>query len=129
MSYKNKRLIKKVIEIISKNNFNNFINYFDDNVKWNIVGMPTIIGKKEFISAINSLELKDFTSSNIKNIICEGDFVVVESTIRENVKSNNIKAPAYCDIYRIKDSKICELTTYIIDTSTNIEKNNVEYNS
>ena len=129
MSYKNKRLIKKVIEIFSKNNFNNFINYFDDNIKWNIVGMPAIVGKAEFVEAVYSLELKDFTSSNIKNIISEGDFVVVESTIRENVKSNNIETPAYCDIYRIKDNKICELTTYIIDISTNIEKNNAEYNS
>jgi len=121
MPVKNKRIVKKIIEVFDNNDYNTCSNYLDEDIKWNIVGMPVISGKGEFIKAVNSLELENFTSSKIKNIISEGEFVVVESTGRVITGTGNPDTPAYCDIYRIKDSKICERTTYIVDASSHIE--------
>ena len=101
------------------NNHGSYLDYLAKDIKWNIVGMPLICGKNEFIETVNSLELENFKSTKIKNIISEGEFVVVESVGNVNVKTNNSNTPAYCDIYRIKEGKICELTTYIIDTTSN----------
>ncbi len=81
MSDKNKIIVKNILKAFTDNNFQEFINYLDNDIEWNIVGMPTIKGKNEFIKAVCSLEIKDFSSTNIKNIISEGKFVVVESAV------------------------------------------------
>jgi limonene-1,2-epoxide hydrolase len=121
MQVKNKQIVKKIIEVFINNNQDAILNYLADNIKWNIVGMPQIRGKKEFINAINSLELENFSTSEIKNVISEGEFVVVESIGQLTAQINSFHAPSYCDIYRIKYGKVCELTTYIIDTASNNE--------
>lgn len=121
MSAKNKKIVKKILEMFTGNNHVTYLDYLADDIKWNIVGMPLIHGKDEFIKAVKSLELENFSSSKIKNIISDREFVVVESTGQASVRTEYSNGPAYCDIYRIEDGKICELTTYIIDTTSNNE--------
>ena len=119
MSVKNKKIVKQIIELFTGNNQDLYSEYLTENIKWNIVGMPLICGKSDFINAVKSLELENFSLSRIKNIISEKEFVVVESVGSSNAQTINSYIPAYCDIYRIKEGKICELTTYIIDTASN----------
>ena len=119
MSVKNIKIVKQIIELFNGNNHNLYSEYLTENIKWNIVGMPLICGKSDFINAVKSLELENFSLSRIKNIISEKEFVVVESVGSSNAQTINSYIPAYCDIYRIKEGKICELTTYIIDTTSN----------
>ena len=121
MSLKNKKIVKNIIEMFASNNNGTYSDYLTDDIRWNIVGMPVISGISEFVKTLNSLELENFNSTKIKNIISEGEFVVVESIGHANVQTDSSNAPAYCDIYRIKDCKVCELTTYIIDTASNNE--------
>ncbi len=97
-----------------------YINFLSDDIKWNIVGMPSINGKQNFIRAMEMMELWQSSSKKenmlpdkVKNIIAESDFVVVES-IGQNNDSGN------CDIYKIKNGKIKEVTTYIVDTSVSV---------
>ncbi len=118
MSAKNTEIVKRIIKLFNSNNYNTCSDYLAENIKWNIVGMPVIHGKSEFIKAVNSLELENFSFSRIKNIISKGNYVVVESTGED--AANN---PAYCDIYYFKNGKINELTTYIIDTALSSENN------
>ena len=110
MTTKNKKTIKRIIEESDKKNIESYMNYFTDDIRWEIVGMPVITGKKEFLIAMETLKLENFPTTNVKNIIAEGEFVVVESTGKDISNS-------FCDIYRFRDEKIQELTTYIIDTS------------
>ena len=49
-------------------------------------------------------------------------YVVVEGICRGNFSVSNSN-PSYCDVYRIKDGLIEEITTYIVDVSSNEEKN------
>jgi len=113
----NKEIVENLIKAFTYGNLHEFINYLDNNIEWNIIGLPFIKGRNDFIKAVCSLELKNFTFSKIKNIISEGELVVVESITKSKMKSNKNETPAYCDIYRIKDNKIYEITTYIVDTS------------
>ena len=126
---KNKKIVENIIKAYTDNNLREFINYVDNDIEWNIVGMPIIKGKNEFLNAVCSLELKNFSSSTIKNIISEGEFVVVESTVTREEKLDKTKFLAYCDIYTIKNNKINKLTSYLVDTSTNIDKSITGYNS
>jgi uncharacterized protein len=119
MSVKNKKIVKQIIEMFTGNNNDLYSEYLTENIKWNIVGMPLIPGKREFIKAVKSLELGNFSLTRIKNIISETEFVVVESFGLAKVQKKNSDMQAYCDIYRIKNGKICEMITYIIDTTSN----------
>lgn len=119
MRESNKELIKKISEEVSKGNNEFFNDFVSDDIRWNIVGMPAIYGKENFIKAIQMLELGNFPAMVIKNIIAEGDYVVVESTCSETDNSGKTFNPSYCDVYRFKEAKIQELTTYVVDTSLN----------
>ena len=118
MSVTNKKIVKKIIEVFANSDNNLNLCYLDDDIRWNIVGMPAISGKSDFIKTINSLELENFRLSNIRNILSEGEFVVVESTNKLVNKLSVTNYTAYCDIYRIKNEKVYELTTYIVDISS-----------
>ncbi len=122
----NKKIIENFIKAFTDNTLHEFINYLDNDIEWNIVGLPVIKGKSDFIKAVCSLELKNFLPSNVKNIIAEDGFIVVESDSNLILKSTNNNTSSYCDIYRIKNNKIYELTTYIVDTSINYEKSVLE---
>jgi hypothetical protein len=41
----------------------------------------------------------------------------VESRGKETTEIGETNNPAYCDIYRIKNGKLQELTTYVVDTT------------
>ena len=126
MSEKNKELVRKVNESFLKGNIEMVSEYLDDNIKWNIVGIPCIQGKTDFMQTMEIMELESFPNIKIKNIIAEGDYVVVESSDANVSGSNNFSAdkpytPSYCDIYFIKNGKVQELTTYMVDITLNIE--------
>ena len=119
MSVTNKKIVERIIKEFTTKDNGYCLGLLTDDIRWNIVGMPPITGKSNFISAFEMMELwqrsstkieDDSHSCSIKNIIAEGDFVVVES---KGAKNNN---PAYCNIYHLKQGKIDELTTYIVDT-------------
>ncbi len=119
MSLKNKKIVLRFMSEFIKGNNDSYIDYLTDDIKWNIVGMPSIKGKRNFLQAMEMMELwqsslkdKNISFENIKNIVAESEFVVVESAGKNNNSCN-------CDIYKIKDGKIEELTTYIVDTSLN----------
>jgi len=111
MSLKNKKIIEIFIKESSNKSSEFFMNHLANDVKLNIVGMPAITGKNEFLEAVKMLELMQ-PSVKIKNIIADDEFVVVESAGKS---LNN----SFCNIYRFKEDRILELTTYIVDTSLN----------
>lgn len=121
MSKKNKRIVEKILKEFAKKNNASYLDYLADNIRWNIVGMPSISGKSEFVKAVVTLEIENFPSVNVDKIIAEGDYVVVESRGKDINETGENNSPAYCDIYCIKNGKIQELTTYVVDTTITSE--------
>lgn len=125
MSKKNKELVKKINEAFSKGNTKFILANVADDIRWNIVGMPTISGKNDFLETMEMMELQSFPLITVRNIIAEGDYVVVESAGKQGTseqaigKTGEQNNPSYCDVYLIKDGKVKELTTYVVDTSLN----------
>jgi len=120
-SEKNKQLIKKLNEAFCEGNRKFILMHLADDIKWNIVGMPPINGKEDFLRVMEMMEsaVGGFPSITIKNIISEGDYVVVENSgSSKNIPGKPFN-PSYCEVYRLKNEKILELTTYVVDTETN----------
>ncbi|RPI74182.1 MAG: hypothetical protein EHM47_04310 [Ignavibacteriales bacterium] len=127
MPLANKELIKKITQAYINGDKNFVLNHLSNEIKWKIVGMPEITGKNNFIKTMEVLDCwlsvpeENKVNIIIKNIIAEGAYVVVEGTCKGNFSVSNSN-PSYCDVYRIKDGLIEEITTYIVDVSSNEEK-------
>ena len=123
-----KDIIENLDERFSKDRNGFFLDYVADDIRWNIIGKSVIVGKDNFIKAMRTQELvginsdgKNYPVITIKNIIIEGEYVIVESTGKAVTKDGKPYNPAYCDIYRLKDGKIQELTTYVVENyATNL---------
>ncbi len=117
MSVRNKKLVMNFLDGFIRGNKKDCINYLTDDIRWNIVGMPSISGKQNFLQAMEMMELWkssfiNSASGRTTNIIAEKDFVVVESAGGNSNSAN-------CDIYKIINGRIREMTSYIVDTSVN----------
>ncbi len=117
MSARNKKLVMNFMEGYTTGNTLDCSRFLSDDIKWNIVGMPAIKGKQNFLQAMETMELwrsslkhNDTMPVGTKNIIAEKDLVVVESSGINNSSS-------YCDIYKILNGRIREMTSYIVDTT------------
>lgn len=125
MSLRNKKIVEKFVSEFVNKNYDSYMRFLDDDIKWNIVGMPPITGKQNFLEAMEMMEIWQSSSKRMysangsgKNVIAEGDYVVIENQ-NSSLNNNFSHNPAHCDIYRINNGKIKEVTTYIVDTSTN----------
>lgn len=116
MSEKNKELIQKINEAFAKGDVDVFSEYLSDDTRWNIIGISTIIGKSRIMNAMEMKELESLPVVTVKNVVAEGDSVVVESTGKATRKVGPPYNASYCDVYRLKDGKIEEFTTYVIET-------------
>lgn len=65
------------------------------------------------------LQLESFPVITIKNIVAEGNYVVVESTGETKTKIGKPYNQTYCDIFRFNKGKLQEITTYLDTALTN----------
>ena len=74
-----KGLLKKISEEFAKGNLEFSAVYMADDIKWNILGNETILGKDQVLEVAKMLQLESFPVIKINNVFGEGDYVVVES--------------------------------------------------
>jgi ketosteroid isomerase-like protein len=108
--------IKKISEEFAKGNLAFASAYLSEDIKWNILGQDPVVGKNEVLEVSKMQQLESFPDITIKNIISEGNFVVIESTGKATTKGGKPYNQTYCEIFRFEDEKLQELTTYL-DTS------------
>ena len=92
--------------------------YFTTTKKINCPSFSThlkyaIIGKDEVLEVSKMLQLESFPVITIKNIVAEGNYVVVESSGEAKTKNGNPYNQTYCDVFRFNGNKLQEITTYL----------------
>jgi uncharacterized protein len=112
--------LKKISEEFAKGNPEFAAAYLADDIKWNILGNSPIIGKEQVLEVSKMLQLESFPVITIKNIVTEGNYVVIESTGKARTKSGKPYNQTYCDVFYFKNEKLQELTTYL-DTALSNE--------
>lgn len=94
--------------------------YLADDIKWNILGEDSIFGKEQVLEVSKMIQLESYPIITIKNIVAEGDYVVIESTGKATTKNGKPYNQTYCDVFRFKDQVLQEITTYL-DTALSKE--------
>lgn len=69
-----KYLLRKISEEFAKGNLEFSSEYLAEDVKWNILGDDTIIGRAKVLEVSKMLQLESFPVIKIKNVVSEGDF-------------------------------------------------------
>ncbi len=117
----NRALWQQINNAFENGDMNFYEAHLADDIRWNILGNKNPIkGKPEYLEVLKMQDLESFPKVTIVNIIAEGDYVVVESTGKATTKKGKPYNQTYCDIYRFKDDKIQEVTTYL-DTAISKE--------
>lgn len=119
MSERNKEIVGKVNEAFLNGNFEGFLNYCADDVVWTIVGDRTVKGKENIRQWMKSMaeeypEPPKFTVA--EPVISEGDFVAARGDMTMKDKEGKLGQYSYCDIYRFRNERIVELTSFVVKT-------------
>ncbi len=113
MTTTNKQLLKRISEEFAKGNLEFSAGYLADDIKWNILGDAPILGKKQVLEVSKMLQLESFPVITIKNVVAEGNCVVVESTGKATTKSGKSYNQTYCDVFKFNNENLQEITTYL----------------
>ena len=120
MTTTDKQLPRKISEEFAKGNIEFSAAYLADDIKWNIVGNNPIAGKEQVLEVYKMVQLESFPVITIKNVIAEGNHVVVESTGKAKTKNGKPYNQTYCDVFQFNGEKLHEITTYL-DTALSNE--------
>jgi ketosteroid isomerase-like protein len=116
----NSQLLKEISEAFAKGNLEFCNAYLADDITWNILGNDPIIGKEEVLEVSKMLQLESFPVITIKNVVAEGNCVVVESIGEAKAKNGRPYNQIYCDVFRFNGELLQEITTYL-DTALSNE--------
>ena len=111
----NKEIIRKVNEGFSEGNNEKILLYVADDVRWDIMGISTHIGKEAFRKEINNENFEGVPIITTKNEIEEGDRVAVEGEVQCKIKGGAIVNLFFFDFYRLENGKIKEMRSYLIE--------------
>lgn len=113
-----KKIVEQADEAFAQNKPDDFLSLCADEIEWRMVGEKTVRGKSEARKWIE-MGMANVSSDHAKvictNIIEEDQYVAAYGKME--VKKNEVVTKfSYCDIYRFKDDKIVELTSFIIQS-------------
>ena len=116
----NKKLIQDVLAAWGRGDGGAFFNILADDVRWTVIGScpvsRTYTSKQEFFEGATkplSAKLAGPIQPTVRNIIAEGDQVVLQWDGKATTKSGKPYNNSYCWVMRIADGKVKEGTAYI----------------
>jgi uncharacterized protein len=120
MERTNSQLKIQISETFAIGNLEFAQRHFADDISWNILGEKTIAGKEQILEVSKMIHLENFPVIEIKNIVAEGDYVIIESTGKATTKNGKPYNQTYCDVFKFAGEKLKEVTTYL-DTALSNE--------
>ena len=108
--------IKQISLEFSGGNFEFTYEYLAEDVCFNIVGNEIITGKDaliEFCTKTAKYFSEVTTKFNLDNVIVDTDCVAINGTAEFYVE-DRINYISSCDVYKFKDGKLKEITSYCI---------------
>jgi ketosteroid isomerase-like protein len=116
----NTQLLKEISERFARGDMEFVGPYLADGVRWNVLGEEAIVGREQVLEVSRMLQLQSFPRITIKNVVSEGELVVVESTGEAVTNAGKPYNQTYCEVFRFVDGQLGEVTTYL-DTALSRE--------
>lgn len=107
----NRNIFIRANKALAEGNYDEFITYCSEDIKWENVGKSSFLGKDELLRYIRSAY--DGLGFTTENYIKEKDFVVEFGQIVFEKNGESLKS-SYCDVWKFKDSLISQVTSFVI---------------
>lgn len=114
-----KEIIRKVNKAFTTGDAETILSYLTDDVRWDIAGISSHVGKEAFRKEINNDNFVGTPKITVKNEVAEGDYVVVEGEVQCKMKNGGLLDALFLDIYLMKNDKIKELRSYVVPKNDN----------
>lgn len=111
---KNKTVLKKANQCVTKRDYKVFLDYCTDDVKWIFVGDRTLQGKSDVLHYMES-EYIEPPKFDYENFIAENDYLTVMGNITLMSADGHNKHYSYCDVWKFSNGKMAELYAYVIE--------------
>jgi ketosteroid isomerase-like protein len=111
---KNKEIVRKVNEAFSNNDMEAFISYCAEDVKWHM-NTTTATGKDGIREALEKIPFDLPPVITIKHIIADESGAACTGTIKMQSSGGDVSNALFCDVYKMEDGRINELSSYIVD--------------
>ena len=115
----NKALMAAIYDELARGNGQPFVDALAEDVTWSIIGTTEWSGTWHGKVAVRTRLLDplfDQFATRYRNrairLIAEGDRVVIESRGDVITKSGNPYRNTYCNVFRLKEGKVVEITEY-----------------
>ena len=105
--------LKEIAERFAKGDIAFAKAYFADTITWHILGEQSVHGKVQVLETLKMSQLASYPIINIKNIVAEGNCVVIESTGEASTKTGEPYRQQYCEIFTFENGKLQEVSTYL----------------
>jgi len=116
----NKKLIQDVFAEWAKGDGGAFFNILADDVRWTVIGTSpvsrTYTSRQAFLDGATkplSAKLAGPIQPTVRNIIVEGDNIVLQWEGKATSKSGKAYNNSYCWVMKINSGKVIEGTAYI----------------
>lgn len=110
----------EVAEAFSRHRFSDAYPYIAEDVHWDLVGGPTLIGKTALVDACqNTLHELDQTDTDFIRFrtLVAGDTVVTDSLAVYDVPDGASRV-ASCDLFDFRAGTIFQITSYTVEVPT-----------
>lgn len=114
MSENNKAILERANAAVSAGDNEGFLSHCTEDVEWHFVGDRTLKGKPAVRAYMNETYIEPPTF-DVTRLIAEGDVVTAIGNIHLEDATGNTTHFAYCDVWRIRDNKLAELTAFVIE--------------
>lgn len=114
MSEKNKTILIKANEAVSKGDYEGFLEYCTQDVKWIFIGDQILNGKEE----VRKYMLSEYIvppKFDVSNLIAEGDYVTAIGNVTLPNAAGVSLHYSYCDVWKFRDGKMDELQAFVIE--------------
>ena len=105
MSKKNKAILEEANAAIAQGNYEGFLSFCADDMKWTFVGDKTLQGK-EAVRQWMATTYVDPPKFMVANLIAEGDFVTALGDITMKDADGKAAHYSYCDVWCFRGGKI-----------------------
>lgn len=107
----NEEIFMKANKALAEGNYEEFIEYCAEDIKWINVGGNIFNGKTEILTYINSSY--DEISFTTEDHITEKDIVIeFGQIVFDNI--DNQKESSYCDIWKFENGLIIQIKSFVI---------------
>ena len=114
MSETNKAILTRANAAVASGDYEGFLSHCTEDVEWTFVGDRTLTGK-EAVRRYMKATYSEPPSFRVDRLIAEGDFVTALGDIDLKDETGKRVRWAYCDVWRIRDDKLAELTAFVIE--------------